>query len=237
VKGGAGHYVTLIASLPDLGGLFRETQTPMSRFRLDQRLAALRPADADRLAAIESLLQWSHLSMQLRDSDMVRKARDLFAVLREPTLVEIVRFRLEMRMLVAALRWRSRSASQPDGALDIVPLSALVRRRWDEEAFGLAGLHPWLPQAAHLLAGGEALAVERLLLERAWHHHGRLQVGHYFDFVAVVIYVLRWNMVARWSRMSSQGARDRFLRLVAAGRGDQAARGLRSPDAVPEVGS
>jgi hypothetical protein len=209
--------VTLIASLPDLGDLFRETQPPMSRYRLDRRLSALLPADAALLDAIESLLQWSHLSMQLRDADMVRKARNLFGELREPALVEIVRFRLEMRMLVAALRWRARGSSRTDAALDIVPLSTLVRCRWEEDCFGLAGLHPWLPQAARLLAAGEALALERLLLERAWRHHSLLQVGHYFDFVAVVIYVLKWNMVARWSRMNQRGARDRFLRLVESG--------------------
>ena len=98
-------------------------------------------------------------------------------------------------------------------------------------------MHPWLPQAAGLLASGQALALERLLLERAWRHHSRLQVGHYFDFVAVVIYVLKWNMVARWSRISQQGARDRFLQLVDAGLGHHSAFAARLVPAAPEDGS
>jgi hypothetical protein len=38
--------------------------------------------------------------------------------------------------------------------------------------------------------------------------------GHYLDFEAVVIYVLRWDMIARWTTYDGEEAARRFDELV-----------------------
>jgi hypothetical protein len=44
--------------------------------------------------------------------------------------------------------------------------------------------------------------------------------GHWFDFEAVVIYVLRWDLIARWIGQDGAAALRRFDGLVENGLGD-----------------
>jgi len=222
-------YVMLLASLPDLGPLFREALTPISRYRLDQRLALLAPHHALLLANIEAVLHWSSLPMEISDPEVVARARALMAELREPVLANIVSYRLELREIVAALRRRKHGVGPAASGLDLSQRMHVVRRHWQDEDFNLSGMHPWIKQALEFLDQGESLEFEKLLFSLAWTHHTREQAGHYFDFVAVVVYVLKWNMVARWSRMNRLEARVRFLDLLRA-----SGAGHRSFDAAGE---
>jgi hypothetical protein len=45
----------------------------------------------------------------------------------------------------------------------------------------------------------------------------RVGAGHYFDFEAVVIYLMRWSLVDRWTRYKGEVAVERFRNLVDAG--------------------
>lgn len=210
-------YVLLLASLPGPGPLFREQQTPISRYRLDQRLALLEPGDAALLRRIEDVLQWSNLPMTRTDAGQAGRAAALLASLDDEPLAAMVRYRLELRVIVAALRRRAVGGGPFGREFDFVGWMALARRRWDDPDFGLAGLHPWVAEAGRLLAARRSLDLERLLLARAWDQHGAVAQGHPFDFVAVVAYVLRWAMVARWARLNHAGAQARFVGLVQAG--------------------
>jgi hypothetical protein len=225
-------YVMLMASLPDLGDLFRESQTPISRYRLNRRLEWLHPEDATALAAIEAVLQWSRLPLSRSEDAFVNAARTLLEKLDEPALVATVQFRLELRTIVAALRRRARGDGAPAAGWGFGAAAPILRRHWEHEAFGLARTHRWVPDAARLVACGDALSLERLQLSLAWQHHSRAQLGHYFDFVAVVLYVLKWNMVARWAVMSESAARRRFDRLIAAGLGSEPVASTDAPAAL-----
>ena len=55
----------------------------------------------------------------------------------------------------------------------------------------------------------------------AWDHLEQVSDGHYLDFEAVVIYVLRWDMIARWTTYDGEEAVRRFDELV-----EQAMAGL-----------
>jgi hypothetical protein len=138
------------------------------------------------------------------------------AELREPVLANIVSYRLELREIVAALRRRKQGVGPAASGLDLSQRMHVVRRHWQDEDFNLSGMHPWIKQALEFLDKGESLELEKLLFSLAWTHHTCEQAGHYFDFVAVAVYVLKWNMVARWSRMNRLEARVRFLDLLRA---------------------
>ena len=73
--------------------------------------------------------------------------------------------------------------------------------------------------AAHrLLSANDSVALERLQFAVNWKMLQRVETGHYFDFEAVVIYVMRWSMVDRWIRYNGEAAVERFRKLVDAGR-------------------
>ena len=93
---------------------------------------------------------------------------------------------------------------------------------WSEPGFRLEGVYPWVLEADRLLNDRDTVGLERLLLGLVWNKLGRAGEGHYFDFTAVVIYVLRWNIIARWTRNEGSKAVKRFHVLVDFGLGDHA---------------
>ena len=217
----ANQYVTLMASLPHLGELFEAQQTPLSRFKLEARLKMLREEDTARLQQIQSLIRWHHLPISRTDAEIIAAAEQFFQQVKNPLLREIVAFRLELHTIVAALRRRKRGEkSAPAEPWGYGRWVQHIERYWTEPAFQLQGNFPWLLDAQELLHADESVALERLLFSYVWNRLGQLGAGHYFDFEAVVIYVLRWDLIDRWVRYDGQLAVERFNHLVDTGMGE-----------------
>ncbi|MGK7874217.1 MAG: hypothetical protein AB4426_13155 [Xenococcaceae cyanobacterium] len=212
-------YVTLMASLPPLGQLFAAKQTPISRLKLESRLKMLSEEDTALLRQIEELVHWSHLPTDRTDVQIVASAKRFFQEVRIPLLREAVESRLELHTVVAALRRRKRgeSAPSPEEPWGYGRWVSHIESHWTEPTFRLEGAFPWVLEANRLLNANESVALERLLFGVVWDKLGRMGEGHYFDFEAVVIYVLRWNLVDRWSRYEGETAVKRFTELVDSG--------------------
>lgn len=207
----------LICSLPYHGPLFAAKRTPLSRIQLDRRLRLLHDDDRALLQRIEALIQWDQIDTDLGDAELIRRADALMAELSDPTLRQAVLSRLELRTAVAALRRRHLGQGPPRDPAKL-GYGRYVRRicqNWEQPAFGLAHLYHWLPDAEAHLADGDPLSLEKLLLHRVWSGLGRLSQGHDFDFTAVVLYVLRWDVIDRWTRYDGQAATARYDSLLA----------------------
>jgi len=212
-------YTLLICSLPHHARLFTEKRTPISRLRLEQHLNLLAQAHAALLWEIERLAQWDYLSHEETDAEIARYAAEFVPRLEDPALREILGGRLILRTLVAGLR-RRLLGDAPPGPREPWGFGRWIgtmARHWSDPAFGLARPFPWLPEADRLLREGDSLGLERLLLTQSWIRLDRAGAGHYFDFPAVVVYVLKWNIVDRWSRFDADGAIARFGQLAADG--------------------
>ena len=209
-------YVQLINSLPRHGPLFQATLTPLSRIKLRQRLALLEADDARRLARVAELLDWGRHNIERSDAQIVARARRLIPKLDNDFLRELVDWRMQLRTLVAALRRRRRGENAPDPGLPwgYGRWLTLIRTHWHEPHFGLERVFPWLPQAREHLDNGNANALEKVLLSAVWQHLDRVSEGHEFDFEAVLIYVMRWDLVARWVGYQADGATQRFEEMV-----------------------
>jgi hypothetical protein len=218
----ADRYVMLISSLPHLGQLFRAKERPLTRLQLERRLRLLDPEDASTLRRIENTLRWAVLAPGTGDRAQAERGRAVVGALAEPTLREAVARRLEARTLVAALRRRRDGLGAPADPTDVGyhrHADELVRH-WDKRAFGLARQAPWVGEAQDHLEAGDSDALERLLLRQAWDDLERLGRGHAFDFPAVVVYVLKWDLMDRWMRYDGAAARARFDRMAAAALAD-----------------
>ena len=159
--------------------------------------------------------------MGLTDAEFLRQARELFATLESAFVKDIVNFRLELRSLVAALRRRRLGMAAPGdqevwGCRRWLPS---IRRQWQQPDFGLKMAVPWIAEANKLLESGDSAGLQRLQMELNWNHYRRVAGGHTFDFEAVVLYVLRWDMIDRWVRYDGQAAQVRFQKLVEEGLG------------------
>jgi hypothetical protein len=209
-------YLTLLTSLPAHGPLFGARQTPLSRLRLRMRLNWLEPEDAEDLARLASVIDWRHQRFDVDDEDVVREAQAEIDRISNAFARELAIWRLELRTVVAALRRRRAGEPAPSGRRRWgfgrwVPH---IARHWTEPHFRLERVYPWLPEAKQLLDDGDALGLERLLLGAVWAHLERIGAGHEFDFEAVVVYVTRWDLVARWTRYDADAALARFDELL-----------------------
>ena len=219
-------YVTLMASLPYHGRLFGARQTPLSRFQLNKRLAWLHPDDAGMLDRIEEVVRWRRLMLMETDENFIGRARAVIDGLESPLLAKIVRRRMETRTLIAALRMRSLHQAPPAATRSwgIGRWVDVMRRYWNEPDFGLIHQYPWVIDADEKIRARDALGLERLFMEHAWRQLSRYGAGHYFDFEAVAIYVLRWDLIDRWTRYDADTATTRILELAEAGLGDATTR-------------
>jgi hypothetical protein len=214
----------LMCALPALpAALFSEHQTPISRLQLDRRLALLTPEDARHLSALEDVLHWDRLPLDLSDGEAVRVFRARLASLPPGLLRDLATWRLEDRTLLAALRRRhlGRPAPSPKEDWGCGGWVDRIERAWHEPVFGLERIFPWAAEAARLLAAGDSPGLERLLLGHTWETLGRMGAGHYFDFAAVAIYVLKWDILRRWSSYNGVAALRRFMDLSDAGQGER----------------
>lgn len=209
-------YLTLLTSLPAHGPLFGARQTPLSRLRLRMRLNWLEPDDAEDLARLAALTDWHHQRFDVDDEALVREAEAGIAQIHNAFTRELVAWRLELRTVVAALRRRRAGEAAPSGRRrwGFGRWAPHIARHWGEPHFRLERVYPWLPEAKQALDAGDPLGLERLLLGAVWTHLERVGAGHAFDFEAVVVYVMRWDLVARWTRYDAEAALARFDALL-----------------------
>ena len=218
-------YVTLMASLPPhLPNLFATKQTPLSRINLDERLLMLNPEDTIDLAVIENLVHWDRMAIDTTDEEMLKRGIQAENQLKNEFIKEIIRWRLESRTFMAALRRRhlGKSTLYASSKWGYGRWMKQIEMHWKEPAFGLDLQHPWLIDANRFLQEDNFLGLERLLLGRVWDHYGRVAGDHYFDFEAVVVYVLRWDVIDRWSRYNTTRAEKRFNEMAASSLGEYA---------------
>ena len=212
----------LMASLPPLGDLFGQNQTPLTEIQLRHRLKFLTDQDSKTLSQIEQLVRRSKQPAEWTDAQIVESAKALFDHLSSNTLKQAVEFVVSLRTIVAALRRRKLGENSPPKQTDWGYSSWIQRieRHWTEPDFGLGTVVPWVSKARRLWDDDDSVELERLILVESWKQFGRLSNGHYFDFAAVVLYVLRWSLINRRVNYDRETAQKRFNSLIDDGIGN-----------------
>ena len=213
-------YITLMASLPPLGSLFEVKQEPISRLKLEERLKLLHDNDRATLDQIADLIAWSAQPFARDDAAFVAKANQFLQLSHNPTFRKLVDEHLTIRTIVAALRRRQRGEAEPPPPGETWGYGRWVshiERHWKEPAFHLEAVFPWVVEANKLIEDGDWVGLERLQFSVTWAVLDRLGAGHNFDFEAVMIYLNRWSLVARWSCYNGEAAVKRFRDLVSVG--------------------
>jgi len=212
----------LMASLPPLGDLFGQNQTPLTEIQLRHRLKFLTDQDSKTLSQIEQLVRRSKQPAEWTDAQIVESAKALFDHLSSNTLKQAVEFVVSLRTIVAALRRRKLGENSPPKQTDwgYSPWIQRIERHWTEPDFGLGTVVPWVSKARRLWDDDDSVELERLILVQSWKQFGRLSNGHYFDFAAVVLYVLRWSLINRRVNYDRETAQKRFNSLIDDGIGN-----------------
>ena len=218
-------YITLITSLPSLGRSYDVEQTPISRYQLEKRLALLTDEHCLLLEKVEKVLHWDHLNSHYDDGELIDGVHQLAKQLQCSglhTLNELIQWRLNLRTLLAALRYRQRGEdfSESKRQWGVGGLVRHIENNWAHPQFNLQGRFDWLESVANALQKKDTMLVERLLFTATWNCLARVGNDHYFDFTAVVRYVLMWNLVSRWASYDVDKGAARFKELATVALGD-----------------
>lgn len=216
-------YVTLVTSLPHLPHFTAAKRLPINRERLEQRLSMLTGPDRDLVERAEHLLRWQRQPLNRPDRQIVQRYMALTADPGAPPVLRtLVKARMDLRLLLGAMRRRRRGegAPGPQDPWAKLPLMVEVRRNWSRPDFGLKAPYPWLPQLKRLLDGDDALATEEYLMDIVWQTLERLKSPGDFSLDAVLIYLFQWDLVARWMTHAADPAAQRFAQLVEEATGD-----------------
>jgi hypothetical protein len=204
-------YPTLVASLPHLARFDRLRSLPISRERLIERTAMLRPDDRAVIEAVFEFLAWQRQPASRTDGEVLSAFEALKASDRGGAVSALAGFRLTVRTVMAGLRRSVGGLAFPGPrAWGIAPWALHIHRHRDHRYFRLDGHFPWIVRARMLLEQGDSIALEHLLMGLVWDHVDAADLDRRFDFESVVAYLFRWDMAQRWLSHDEELARVRL---------------------------
>ncbi|MFC3909123.1 DUF2764 family protein [Legionella dresdenensis] len=208
-------YYTVVCSLPRMNTQFQIQETPISRLQLEKRLKLLPEEQYTLALTVESLVWTSWFKPQQSVAELrpaFQRVMDTQSVFLGDTLLWF----FDLRSILAALRLRNEKRELPLNAQEcwITRWNHKLLANWHEPDFGLQAIYPWLPKVAHDIAQKDTIAVEEFLLSYIWQHLAIVESGHYFDFEAIIIYLLRWNIIHYWSQFNKDYALKQINELA-----------------------
>lgn len=208
-------YTTLICSLPGFESLTSLRRTPISRIQLRQRLRMLDPRDFEDIEILGELLDWFRQPAERSDQEFIRLLEKRLQQVRSKFIVESIVWRLELRSIIAALRHKRAGVAPDTTSWGYGRWQPLMQKHWQEPLMGMDKLHPWVSSARKLLEEDKAYELEKFILLHVWNWLKRRESEHDFDFPAVAIYRMKWDLAARWTSYDTASAEQRFRRLLA----------------------
>ena len=211
------NYYTLVASLPAMPRFEEAERLPINETRLGERLRMLHPDDARDVARLRKAIQWESHPPGESDAEVSACYREILGEDSHPEVRSAVEFRLELRTVLAALRRRQRG--EKDGPSDpdwgVGRWVRHIENNWTDPDFKLAHVFPWLPKAREHLANGEALALEKLVMNLVWDALERSAVGKHFVLENILVFLSKWDILRRWLSYGEDSALRRFEELTA----------------------
>jgi hypothetical protein len=207
-------YYQLVASLPALPYFRRTRLLPLSRRRLEERLALLHPDDLADLLRAESLVSWRRQPVTRTTEEIAAMYDDVMANTQNRALRQIVDFRMNMRTVMVALRLKRQGKSPPSERWGVGRYTRMIESRWAEPEFGLAAVFPWIPEARELLDRGDAMELEGSMMDQSWMQLSQIADAHPFGFEQVFAFVVKWDILHRWLSYDADKARQRFEELI-----------------------
>jgi hypothetical protein len=210
-------HATLLCSLPRLPADFEQPHVPLSWPRMENRLRML---DADEVRLLATLGAFWRWELARPDHDPVRLYEELLALGQDDDgLLECVETLADIRMLTVAVRAKAMDRTV---AAAVGRWGAHVLRHWQLPEFGLGLRFPWLAEYGHHLENRQYAQAERTACRVIWQQMAAIADRHYFDLVAIIAYLVRWDLISRWAARDSEAGRDRFHTLVKEALGDYA---------------
>ena len=211
-------YYTLIGSLPALPQSFEQVdRVPISPLKLDERLKMLEPRDARVIEELSDFLVWERQPLERTDEEIIQHYEKFMQEVDDRFARELIRDTMAARTVLAGLRCRRLQLDPPHG---VAPLAAQIARNWNQPDFRLGAQFPWILEVDRQLNGDAPFSLEHTRVEISWRQIKRLADQYFFTFEAIVLYLMRWELVYRWTRRNAEAGQAKFEKLVTDAMGD-----------------
>jgi hypothetical protein len=205
-------YYMLIGSLPALPVHFEDAErVPISRRGLEERLKMLDPDAAEVLEQMAEFLLWDRQPLDRTDVEFCSHYDRIMAGIEHRFARELIEQIMTRRTILSALRRRRLGLGPPPG---VGWAAEHIARHWSHPHFRLATQFPWIAEVETQLNGDRPFELEQKLLNIAWSHVKRLADQYHFCFEALVLYLIRWEIVYRWTSRDATAGRGKFEQLV-----------------------
>lgn len=205
------NYYSLVASLPHMPRSFEIERVPISRIQLQQRLKLLGDRDKSTVEQVQGFLLWDRQRPERTDDEVQMEYDRLMKSISNSLVRDIINHRMDVRTITCALRRRRLGL---ESAAAVGQHTDHIRKNWQHPDFRLVREHPWIPHVRESLDAGEPLEVERQLLGATWNRWVQLADQFYFSFETILLYLARWEIVDRWTRLDETAGRQKFDELL-----------------------
>lgn len=209
-------YIELLCSLPNLVDPFRHHRPGISRVQLQKRMNMLDLSDQHWIHKLGEAFHWGRIALDEDERQIIANANRFLNDVTHGDIREWLRWRMDARTIVAALRRRNRGEDAP-AVGEIWGYGGYVRhirQHWASPSFNLESRFHWLPEVVDYLGKGESFLAEKTLLSAVWSFYNMQTPQTLYGFSAVVLYVIKWDLVDRWCQYDAAQARINFDKLV-----------------------
>ena len=171
----------------------------------------LEKEDAEVVSQLQDFLISDRHRQDWSDEDVVVQYDRLMERTSNGVAKEIVEFRMDTRTVLSGLRRRRRGLGPPPG---VGQWTGHIQRHWQQRDFALGWRFAWVEEIDRLLEEDRVLEIHRILLGHAWQHWRNLSEEHFFDFEALLLYLARWEVIARWTSLDFQRGSQQFETII-----------------------
>ncbi len=210
-------YYMLVASLPQLPLRFDAGRLPISWATLRERLRMLHPDDSAVTRQIGQYFLWDRQPLDRTDDEVISSYHELERKSANDLVRHLVRSRTEMRLLISAIRRRRSGGGPPDWVGKIRGSETLVsslKRHWMDPDFQLGMKYRWVEAFTKCYDAGEMLEAQRVVFAERWDDWTRIAEKYTFSFEAIIVYLVRWEIVDRWTSQNAAAGQARFAKLI-----------------------
>lgn len=179
----------------------------------------LQPHDARVIEEMSEFLAWERQPLERTDQDVVNRFNQFMAIVDNQFAKELIRYAVKVRLIIAALRCRRLKLDPPVG---IEPISSRISGGWSHPDFQMGNEFPWIGELDAKLKSDAPFDLERMILNIVWRYTGQLADQFHFTFEAVMLYLVRWEGVYRWTQRNAAVGQEKFEQLVTETMGEYA---------------
>ncbi|MEM0926375.1 MAG: DUF2764 family protein [Planctomycetota bacterium] len=204
-------YYTLTASLPSLPQPFDSGPLPITRKKLRERLSLLEEKDFDVVRQVVEFFAWDRQTLDSTDTIVMKTHRRLIDEFKHSFVRQVIQYRFDMRIIVAALRRKRNGEKTIEGGS---PLHQLIRRNWDTPNLNLAQRYQWIDPFLSAFNKGQLVEAQHVLYSDLWTTWSRFGERYHFTFESILLYLARWEIVERWISQDAARGQERFGELI-----------------------